>query len=38
MNAMMMIWLAFGLPGFGLAVHDVQARLERRDRVKHAED
>ncbi len=38
MDALTLIWLAFGIPGFGFAVHGMQVRLERRDRIKHAED
>jgi hypothetical protein len=38
MNAMTLIWLAATMPGVTAAVTVVQARLERWDQRRHAED
>jgi hypothetical protein len=38
MNALTWIWMAVAMPGFGVGVSVLQARLERWDHYRHAED
>jgi hypothetical protein len=38
MNAMTFIWIAAAMPGVGASVTVLQARLERWDHRRHAED
>ncbi len=38
MNAMTIIWIAAAMPGVGAGVSVLQARLERWDQRRHAED
>lgn len=38
MNALTWMWMAVGMPGFGFGISVLQARLERWDHYRHAED
>ncbi len=38
MNAVTWVWMAVAMPGFGVGVSVLQARLERWDHYRHAQD
>jgi hypothetical protein len=38
MNALVLVCLSLGMPLAALAIHDLQASLERWDRKRHADD
>jgi hypothetical protein len=38
MNQLLVVFLATGTPLFGLAVHEMQSRLERWAQERHAQD
>ena len=38
MNAVTVVFLLIGMPIFAIGVRDLQAKLERRDYQRHAQD